>query len=276
MSGFYMGSLSKSPKSISPVSLGLYRRSRSSSPEPESHGLNLSNPEIEVAYENSIGSKRATEIAMEAIRAFISFAKATRTKIPDFPKIPKIPGINEGDVRTDMYFEYIRRVELDFVVDVVIQAPLDLALSVVKLVDLINNVAKTSSSEFEAKRKKRGEVIKDMKEVFDLVIKDINEHVQYIKKYLTVDKKYRGFLIKNLRIALEKNKEKLEMKNAKWNPSPERWKELFKTVVKVNDVAEDCLELPEIIPVVKRGGARSYRSRPLAKNRTVTRRRSRI
>jgi len=213
---------------------------------------------------------------MEAIRAFISFAKATRTKIPDFPKIPKIPGINEGDVRTDMYFEYIRRVELDFVVDVVIQAPLDLALSVVKLVDLINNVAKTSSSEFEAKRKKRGEVIKDMKEVFDLVIKDINEHVQYIKKYLTVDKKYRGFLIKNLRIALEKNKEKLEMKNAKWNPSPERWKELFKTVVKVNDVAEDCLELPEIIPVVKRGGARSYRSRPLAKNRTVTRRRSRI
>ena len=271
MSGFYMGSLSESARSISPVSLGLYRRSRSSSPEPESHRLNLSNPQIEVAYENSIGSKRATEIAMEAIRAFISFAKATRTKIPDFPKIPRT---NESDV-TDMYFEYIRHVELDFEVDVIIQAPLDLALSVVKLVDLLNIVAKTSSSANKAKREKRSEIIEDMKKDFDLVMKDIKGHVKYIQKYLTDDKKYRGFLIKNLRIALEKNKEKLEIKNDKWNPSPERWKELYKTVVKVNDVAEECVDLPEIIPVGKRGGARSYRSRIAGKNRGVTRRRSR-
>ena len=272
MSGFYMDSLPKSARSISPVSLGLYRRSRSSSPEPESHGLNLSNPEIKVAYENSIGSKRATEIAMEAIRAFILFAKATRTKIPDFPKIPRT---NESDV-TDMYFEYIRRVELDFEVDVVIQAPLDLALSVVKLVDLLNIVAKTSSSANKAKHEKRSELIEGMKKDFDLVIKDIKGHVKYIQKYLTDDKKYRGFLIKNLRIALEKNKERLEIKNDKWNPSPKRWKELYETVEKVNDVAEECLDLPEIIPVVKRGGAKSYRSRPVAKNKVVTRRRSRI
>lgn len=272
MSGFYMGSLSKSPKSISPVPLGLYRRSRPSSPEPESHGLDLSNPEIEVAYENSIGSKRATEIAMEAIRSFILFAKATRTEIPDFPKISRT---NEGDVRTDMYFEYIKRVKLDDEVDVVVRAPLDLALSAVNFVDLINNVAKISSSEIEAKRKTRGEVIKGMKKDFDRVINDIKGHVKYIKKFLTVRKKYREFLIQNLRIALEKNKKILEMKNAKSNPSPERWEELFETVVKVNDVAEECLYLPKIIPVVKRGGARSYRSRPVAKNRTVTRRRSR-
>ena len=267
-----MGSLSKSPKSTSPVSLGLYRRSRSSSPEPESHGLDLSNPEIEVAYENSIGSKKATEIAMEAIRSFILFAKATRTEIPDFPKISRT---NEGDVRTDMYFEYIKRVDLDYTVDVVVQTPLDLAKSAVNFVDLINNVAKISSSDFKATRKTRGEVIEGMKKKFDSVIKDIEGHVEYIKTYLSDDIKKRKVLIQSLRTALEKNKEKLEMKNAKWNPSPKRWKELFDTVVKVNEVAEKCLYLLKIIPIVKRGGARSYRSRPLAKNKVVTRRRSR-
>jgi hypothetical protein len=183
------------------------------------------NPNMVTAHENSIHNKKATKNAREAVRAFISYAEATKTRIP---------GMNEDDVSIDGLLRYITSVHLKADADATITVALDLALSAVKFAHLINIVAKISSSANSAKRKTRGEVIRDMKEEMAAAVEHIRGAAVGVHTIFREDK-----IRETLYETLESNGIKLPDEK-EWDP-PEELLENFESALrKVIRVSKEC------------------------------------
>ena len=183
------------------------------------------NPNMVKAYENSEHNKRATRNATEAVRAFISYAKATETRIP---------GMNEDDVSIDGLLRYITSVHLKADADATVIVALDLAVGAVQFAHLINTVAKVSSSANSAKRETRGEVIKSVKERMAAAVKDINQAAVGVHTIFREDK-----IEETLYKALKSNG--IELPGQKeWEPSDDVLDKFESALHEVIRVSEKC------------------------------------
>ena len=218
---FHFGNLAESVKPRFKPEAPLEMKYKKSSPKQSSEP----NSNMKTAYENSVDSKKATQNAREAVKAFISYAEATKT---NFPRM------NVDDVSIDGLLEYIRHIELKENVDATITVALDLALSAVKFAHLINTVAKISSSANSAKRKTRGDTIRDMKETFAAVVKDIRAATSGVDTIFRDDK-----IKETLYEALESNG--IELPDEKeWDPPEELLEDFESALHRVIRVSKEC------------------------------------
>ena len=185
------------------------------------------NSNMAMAYENSIHNKKATQNATEAVRAFISYAKATETDIPE---------MDEDDTSIDGLLEYITHVKLNQQIDATVIVALDLAVSAVKFAHLINTVAKISSSANSAKRETRGEVIESVKEKMAAAAEGIHSAQVGVHTIFRDDK-----IKETLYEALKSNG--IELPDEKeWDPSDDVLYSFEVALHEVIRVSKECLQ----------------------------------
>jgi hypothetical protein len=218
---FYFGNLEESVEPVFSPEAPLKMKHKTSPAEQPFER----NPNMVTAYENSEHNKRATRNATEAVRAFISYAKATETRIP---------GMNEDDVSIDDLLRYITSVQLKADADATVIVALDLAVGAVEFAHLINTVAKVSSSANSAKRETRGEVIKSVKERMAAAVKGINQAAVGVHTIFREDK-----IEETLYEALKSNG--IELPDQKeWEPSDDVLDKFESALHEVIRVSKKC------------------------------------
>jgi len=219
---FHFGNLEESVKPRFKPEAPLEMKQKKSSPTKQNFERN---PNMVTAHENSIHNKKATKNAREAVRAFISYAEATETRIP---------GIGGDDVSIDGLLRYITSVHLKADADATITVALDLALSAVQFAHLINTVAKVSSSANSAKRETRGEVIESVKEEMAAAVEGIKKAAVGVDTIFREDK-----IEETLYEALKSNGIKLPDQK-EWDPPEELLEDFESALHRVIRVSKEC------------------------------------
>ena len=244
MCAFYMGSLPEESKFSSSESAKLHlegpRKRRPSSVASE---LNLTDPDIKQAVSNLHHHKNATWMASMVLKTYIEFKRTLYESLgtesdPRLETIEEAVENNQKSVHIDDLLRYMEFLQTFTEEDIPLKKLKDFVIKAVNYAHTKRVVSKKSSASSQRRREERESVIGSVTDAADELLETAKSVYDF-----KIPKGYDRRAIGN-----------------------------------VKRIAEICKQNETLVhdATKKRGGARSYRSRPVGTRRAITKRRSRI
>ena len=244
MSAFYMGSLPEESQSSNsePVILQSKgpKKRRASSVVSE---LNQSDPDIKQAVSNLHHYKNATWVAALVLKSYIEFKRSVYDPAELDPRLETIEEAAEKkpkSVHIEDLLHYTEFLQTFTEEDIALKKLKDFFIKAVNYAQIKRVVSKKSSASSPGKREERESVIDSVKKAATQLL----ETAKSVGAYFAYE-------------------------------IPEGYD--VKAIGNVKRIAKICIQNETLVydATEKRGGARSYRSRPAGKRRAITKRRSR-